>query len=255
VQAGYAACQMITLPTGTTVAWTDQIYSYCERGQSGAFWAEPFNAVSNGAFILAAIAAAMVWTRQPATRRGMSELALTGLVAVIGTGSFLFHTFATRWSAIADVAPIGLFMVAYLAYALRRYLGFGWIGAGAGLLAFAALTQAAFAAPCPAVLEGLVRGGRCLNGSIGYLPAFAMLLAVGIAAGVRRHAAAPYLLASAGVFALSLTARSLDLEVCSASRILGQVRGTHAVWHTLNAVTLVVLLLAAVRHGPAGGRA
>lgn len=231
------------------MTWSEQIFSYCERGQNGAFWAEPFNALSNAAFLLAALAAAIAWARQAPATRGMAEAVLIGLVAAIGLGSFAFHTLATRWAAIADAAPIGAFMFAYAGYALRRYLRLPWIAVAAGVIAFAALLQAAAAAPCPMAMRGLVAGGRCLNGSIGYVPALAMLAAVGSAAFARGHGAAHPLIAASAIFTLSLAARTLDFEVCAASRVLGQLRGTHALWHTLNALTLGVLLFAALRHG------
>jgi hypothetical protein len=32
-----------------------KVYSYCERGGDPTFWAEPLNAISNGAFIIAVL--------------------------------------------------------------------------------------------------------------------------------------------------------------------------------------------------------
>ena len=141
------------------------------------------------------------------------------------------------------------FMFAYAAYALRRFLGFSWAAVALGLAAFAALMLAGFAAPCPLSMRSLVRGDRCLNGSVGYLPALLMLAAVGLHALSQRHPATPALIAASFIFSVSLAARTLDLELCGASRFLGQLRGTHAVWHTLNAITLGLLLIAAVRQG------
>lgn len=226
-----------------------QIFAYCERGQNPAFWAEPWNAWSNVAFLLAAALAYALWRRGPASERGVVELVLISIVAVIGVGSFLFHTFATRWAAFADVVPIGVFMIAYAAYALRRFAGLAWRRVAEGLVLFVIALQLAFALPCPMALRGIVDGGRCLNGSIGYVPAFLMLAIVGAVAMARGHRAGGYLLAAAAVFAVSLTARTLDFEWCRSTLMFGQVRGTHAIWHVLNAVTLGLLLVAAVRHG------
>lgn len=229
------------------MAWTDQVFLYCERGQSGALWAEPLNALSNAAFLLVSLVALGVWRRLPAS--GLSELALIGLTAGIGAGSALFHTFATRWAMAADVVPIGMFMLAYTAYALRRVLGLGWPGVLAGLAIFAGLMAAASAAPCPLSLRALTPGSRCLNGSISYVPAGLMLVAVAVVAARQGHRACGYLWAACAAFAVSLMARTFDLNLCAASMIWGQQRGTHAVWHVLNAVTLGLLLLAALRHG------
>ena len=104
------------------MAWTEQLFRYCERGAEAAFWAEPLNALSNAAFLLAAIAAGRELARWPTGGRRTFEALLVLLVAVIGIGSFLFHTLATRWAMYADVIPIGLFMLAYWGYTLRAYL-------------------------------------------------------------------------------------------------------------------------------------
>ena len=115
--------------------------------------------------------------------------------------------------------------------------------AGAG---FAALSGLAVAAPCPAAVAGLVAGARCLNGSVGYLPALVMVAGVGAVAAARGHVSGPPMSAAAVVLACALIARSLDLEVCPSSVAFGRARGTHALWHLLNAVTLALLLRAAL---------
>jgi len=114
------------------VSWWDQVFRYCERGSDPSFWAEPLNAVSNAAFILAAIAAGISYTRRPRNEPAPGVIALILLVFIIGIGSFLFHTFATRWAAMADVIPIGIFMLSYLGYALRSYLKLNWLCAPSG---------------------------------------------------------------------------------------------------------------------------
>lgn len=231
------------------IDWSEKIFSYCERGGNPGFWAEPFNAVSNGAFLIACLLALIAWARMPPARRGLAELGLILIVAIIGIGSFLFHTIATRWSAIADIAPIGAFMLIFAVYAMRRFLDMHWILVAAGVALFGWLMQLAYSAPCPRALRGLVAGRHCLNGTMLYLPAFAMLTGVGLLAALMRHPSAKYLLAGAAILAASLAARALDQELCSVSALWGQRRGTHALWHILNATMLWLMLLAAVRHG------
>jgi hypothetical protein len=222
--------------------WGQQVFSYCERGLDPAFWAEPFNAISNVAFLVAAAIALGVFLQQPQGRRGSIELGLIGLVAVIGIGSFLFHTFATRWAMLADVIPITLFMIVFLGYALHRFVGLGWIGSLAGLALFIGALFLAESWKC---------GGRpCLNGSLGYLPALAVMGLIGGWLGWRRHPAAGLLLAGAALFAVSLTFRTLDRSICPMTVVAGaRSLGTHFVWHLCNAALLLLLLLAAIRHG------
>jgi hypothetical protein len=222
--------------------WGQQVFSYCERGLDPAFWAEPFNAISNAAFLIAAAGALGAWLRQPGGMRGAVELGLIGIVAVIGVGSFLFHTFATRWAMLADVIPITLFMIVFLGYALRRFVGFGWIVCLAGLALFIGALFLAESWKC---------GERpCLNGSLGYLPALAVMALIGGWLGWRRHPAAGLLLAGAALFAVSLTFRTLDRSICPMTAFAGaRSLGTHFVWHLCNAALLLLLLLAAIRHG------
>lgn len=226
--------------------WQARIFAYCERGASTAFWAEPLNAASNAAFILAAAIGLNLWLRQPDRQRRLVELALVALVFVIGTGSFLFHTYATRWAALADTLPITVFMLIYLFYALVRYLSVGLLAAGFSFLVF-------FAA---LAVTGTVRceGGACLNGSVGYVPALVALGLVGALLAVRRQPAAGAVLLGAGVFLVSLGLRTVDRSLCPLTLVSGRLVGTHFAWHVLNATLLFILLRAAIRHGRAGGR-
>lgn len=225
--------------------WQRQIFSYCERGLDPQFWAEPLNAVSNAAFLIAAGVAYMAWRREREQRRAAIEIALIALVAVIGIGSFLFHTFATRWAVIADVLPITVFMIAYLAYALVRFVRFSRLATALLLALFVLSLWGAESVTCGAQ--------PCLNGSAGYLPALAALAAIGGGLAWSGHAAARLVLAAAAVFLVSLTLRTLDRDLCAATAFLGARRwGTHFLWHICNATLLGILLVAAVRHGRAG---
>ena len=222
-------------------AWHQAIFSYCERGGDASFWAEPVNAISNGAFYVAALLALVTWARGEHGRR-VADLLLIALVFVIGTGSFLFHTLANRWSAIADTAPIGLFMLVYFGYALKRFFRFGWVWTLIGIALFAGAIWQTAGLRC--------NGGACLNGSVAYLPALAALVGTGLFLLVRGHAAWRYVLGGAAVFAASLTFRTLDRSLCPSTYLEGYgPLGTHFLWHVLNATLLYLLLRAAVLYG------
>ena len=231
--------------------WNEQVFRYCERGQDAGFWAEPLNAATNAAFLLAALAAAIDLHKYDPRDRSLVGIALIALVGIIGAGSFLFHTVATRWAALADTVPIGVFMLAYLGYALRVYLGLGWSWTALGLVGFVGALQYADTIECrPALIsEAAAAPGSCLNGTVGYLPAFLAMVGIGAILASRRHPAARYLLGAGGVFLVSMTFRTVDLELCNQTRIAGRALGTHFLWHLLNAVTLYILLRAAVRQG------
>jgi hypothetical protein len=220
-------------------------YGYCER-IGDLLWDEPWNAVTNGAFLLAAAAVFVLWRRSGG--RDRPALVLIGLVAAIGIGSFLFHTRPQPWTLAADVIPIQLFAFAYFALALARFLGWGPVATGFGSLAFmaSALSLSGLLAP---VLPPLLRG------SAGY-GAFLLGLA-GVAGALWRRPgqkATARLIGLAGlVFAFSLTFRTLDRPLCEVIPL-----GTHWLWHLLNATVLYLLLKAAILQGPArfdgGGR-
>jgi len=212
--------------------WSEPVDLYCERTDA-SFWSEPVNALSNAAFLVAAALALDLWRR--GDRKDWPALALIVIVAAVGVGSFVFHTVATRAAILADVVPIGVFIYGYLLLALRRFLHLRVIVAAPIVVAYAAGAQA-LSALAPA---------RLLNGSIGYLPALAALIAVAVAAreqGTRRS-----LGLAAVVFAISLAFRTADIALCPQFPL-----GIHFVWHVLNAVVLYVLLRTAIAARRAG---
>jgi len=201
---------------------------YCERLGPGLL-AEPVNAVTNGAFLIAAW-----WIQARARRLGVSDdRGFTGLAALavaIGVGSTLFHTVATPWALLADVVPILLFQLLFLWLYLRRRTT---LGAAAALLLVALFLVVTLVSRT---------GPQLLNGSLAlYGPTLVLLLVLGWRELQRRQR--PQLLLAGGVFSLSLLLRSGDQLVCPWLPV-----GSHFLWHLLNAV---VLALAAAALMPA----
>ena len=110
--------------------WFRVVDNYCERIDAG-YWSEPVNALTNGAFLVAAVVA---W-RIAARRGDRGGRLLAALVFAIGVGSYLFHTHAQVWSMLADVLPIQAFILVYLYLATVRFFALPWWG---GILAVAA---------------------------------------------------------------------------------------------------------------------
>ncbi|MBG0795715.1 ceramidase domain-containing protein [Methylocystis sp. H62] len=211
--------------------WRAPVMDYCER-QSSAFWAEPANALSNFAFVIAAASAFLLWRR-----RGGADypaLALIIVTASVGVGSFVFHTVATRGAMLLDVIPIAIFIYGYFLLALRRYFRLSMMRAMAITLAFAALSFFA------TTLEAL-------NGSVGYLPALAALAIFAALLWSRsgQRGTARTLAVAALLFAISLVFRTIDRAICPAVPL-----GAHFLWHMLNACVLWLLLRAAIVVGP-----
>lgn len=214
---------------------------YCERTDPG-LWSEPLNAASNAAFLVAA-ALILRHARAPEGGAPFDARLLAALVALVGAGSFLFHTFATVWAAWLDVLFILGFIYAFLARFLARVAGWGRVATVGGLAAYW-LAAKALTAPFPP---------GTLNGSTDYLPPFLALAVLAVWARWRGHAAAARLAAAAGLFAVALGFRTVDLAWCPAWPL-----GTHAFWHGLNAVVLWLAttgLCAADRPGDAAGQA
>ncbi|MGX5777299.1 ceramidase domain-containing protein [Methylorubrum zatmanii] len=211
-------------------SWFEPVRAYCERTDAG-FWAEPVNALTNAAFLLAA---------GLAVRRARGDgpvLALAAVVFVVGLGSFLFHTLANRWSMLADVIPIAVFIYGYFALAMIRFFGLRPLVATAVTLAFAAFNLGL--TPGLDALTGRSVAGLT-NGSIDYVPAILALLGVGLALLPRAPGAARSVLVTAGIFLVSLTFRTVDVASCGSLPL-----GTHFLWHVLNAAVLYRLLVAA----------
>lgn len=213
--------------------WSRPIDLYCERTDP-SFWAEPVNAFSNAAFLIAAVLAFVQW--RGGKTRDVPVLLLIVLTAIIGVGSFIFHTAATAGAELFDTIPIAVFIYGYLALALRRFLCLSWGMVALLLLAFAALSYGE-AASVPA---------GTLNGSHEYLPALGATLLIGLATW--RRPTGRWLVAAGLVFALSILFRSIDNALCPVLPL-----GTHFLWHCLNAVVLYLLLRAAMGEGRMSG--
>lgn len=213
--------------------WFRQVNSYCER-LDASYWAEPVNALTNLAFLLAAL-----WClRRPELEGDAPARVLVGVLALIGVGSWLFHTHAQVWALLADVIPIQVFILLYLGFATCRFFARPW-WAGA-------LAAGLFLALAPLAARALQAMLGPLNGSVGYLPVPIVIAAYALALRARAPATARGLAAGAGILVVSLVFRSLDRAVCPAFPL-----GTHFLWHLLNALMLGWMILVFARAKPA----
>lgn len=210
---------------------------YCER-LSPEFWAEPVNAWTNLAFVAAALWAWTEARKRPPVPRVITLLIT--LTALIGVGSFLFHTFANGLTEWADVVPIWSFVALYVLTAIhlvggvppRRLVQIGAVVAAVVVVVFLA-TGSSEPASGPSVL----------NGSLEYAPALIALCVFSILTLARKHPLSPWAVVATVVFAISLVFRTIDLEICADFPL-----GTHFMWHVLNGAMVALLLQALVRN-------
>jgi len=80
-----------------------------------------------------------------------------------------------------------------------------------------------------------------LGGSLTYAPALATLLALGIYHWMSRKPGPLLLIAAAGVFAVSLSFRTIDESACPLLPV-----GTHFLWHLLNPLVLYLCVRALI---------
>jgi hypothetical protein len=208
------------------MSFWEPINLYCER-TAPSLWAEPLNALTNLAFLIAAAGAFVLWQRSEA--RDPASAGLIAVTALIGVGSFAFHTLATRGAIFLDVVPIALFVYGCLLLALRRFL-YLRLAPAVGILAAFLVASRSLSWILPPDF---------LNGSYEYLPPFAALFIVGLL--IRTSHVSRSILLAAAVFLISLVFRTVDRTVCGNFPI-----GTHFIWHLLNALVLFVLLRTAV---------
>lgn len=214
--------------------WAEQIDIYCERTDA-SYWSEPLNAVTNLAFILAAL---IMWRRSEGVA---AARLLGGILFAIGIGSFLFHTEATQWASLADTAPIGLFILTYLFLTNSDMAGLPTWGAGLATLAFA---------PYAYVAVPLLDRLPFFHISDFYWTVPALLFVYAIGLRNRAPQTARGLALGAALLCLSITVRSVDIAFCTAWPI-----GTHFLWHLFNGLMLGWMIEVYRRHMLATGRA
>lgn len=208
--------------------------AYCERAGDPAFWAEPFNALTNLAFLVAAGLALYDARRRRLPAAGCWYVYfLVAVIFLIGLGSGAWHSVPTGWTLAADVLPITVFIHVYLAAFLARVVGLNvWLSV--------AIVAAFFAAGL--AVDWLTPRGT-LNGSVGYLPAWSAVLAMTIVLHIRAHPLRRDLAIVLAVWTVSLVLRTIDRDICSVLSF-----GTHPFWHLLNALVLYLLMSILIRN-------
>jgi hypothetical protein len=204
---------------------------YCERLDVG-IWAEPINAVTNFAFILAAI---IMWIR---CKNLVEGRVLAFLLFSIGCGSFLFHTFAQTWAAILDVTPILIFILTYIYAANCRFLVWSKRMSITGVILFL---------PYQFLVVSILSSIQFLGSSAQYVPVAILIFFYSALLHKSKTNLSRELFVGATILSLSIFARTIDEPLCLIVSV-----GTHFIWHILNAIMLAWMIEILRRHMLAG---
>lgn len=192
---------------------------YCERLEPG-LWAEPLNAITNIAFFIAGFFALRLAQKENALN-WRSGLLIT-LIFAMGIGSTLFHTVAVTWAMLADVLPILAFQIVFIIVYSQKVIGMKCRYSYALLALFFVTMYVSMQLP-----------REWLNGTLEYAPALIFVTALGLWHFKNAVREKWGLLAAAATFVVSMTLRSIDMQICETLPI-----GTHFLWHCLNGLVL-----------------
>ena len=206
--------------------WFAQFDGYCERTDL-TYWSEPVNAVTNLAFILAAL---LLWQRSAGVPLAR---ALVVILFLIGTGSYLFHTHATLWALLTDVIPIAAFILVYLFAVNRDIVGMrGWM---------AFLATCGFF-PYAAVVVWVTQQLPFFHISNFYWTVPLLLCIYAYPLRDRPGITSGFLIGAA-ILTMSISLRSIDEILCETLPL-----GTHFLWHILNGIMLGWMIHVYARH-------
>jgi hypothetical protein len=202
---------------------------YCEQPIWGA-WFEPFNTLTNLAFVLAGTILLVQIFKKPSHNRSIPAIYLSILLIIIGIGSFAWHLYRTRFTLMIDSIPIMIFVLSFLFLYVFRITHRPWtrLFLFLGFFIYTPLIAWFLGWAFPVFLG---------NGGSGYMAAISYLAVLQI---FNSFYARKLLMPSwriIGIFFLSLLFRQLDIVLCDSLSI-----GTHFLWHILNAVTLYLMV-------------
>ena len=207
--------------------WFETIDGYCERIDA-SFWSEPLNAITNVIFLITAI-----WVL---SRGGLNNKAraLAFILGMIGIASFLFHSVATAWAGALDVLSIVLFTLLYIFVATEDFLGLSRRSALGVTLGFF---------PFSVVVDWLTLPLSFLGSTRIYIPMLVLISLYSLILYKKLPDVSRGLAIGALLLTISMFARSLDLPLCEIIP-----KGTHYLWHVINAIMLGWMIEVYRRH-------
>jgi hypothetical protein len=204
-------------------------HCFCETPRTGALVLQPANSWSSFGFVIIglwiAITAANRAERRATAFAGYAAVWFGLTAIVIGIGSFMLHATLTLWGQFADVLGMYLTSAFLIAYAARRWRGWG----EGGMIALYGLL-------CAVLVTCLILWPETRRWLFAVVLIGAIILELGLARPLRPDIK-PRLFAMG--IALQATAFAIWIldqngTLCSGSSL---IQG-HAIWHLLNAAAL-----------------
>ena len=203
------------------------IDGYCERHGTN-FFAEPINLFTNLAFIIVAF---FMWQRCNGNLRAQ---VLVYLLATIGVGSALLHSFAQTWAALVDITAILIFVLYYLYLANRTFRENSFWVSLIGVSLFFPYTW---------LMISIFSQLNWLDTSAAYIPIALLIGFYALDLRKRKPKVAIGLFIGCMMLLTSIGFRALDLKICESFSL-----GTHFVWHLINALMLGWMIEVYLRH-------
>ena len=189
------------------------------------------NQFSNIAFIIGAIYTWHTWKQYDSD--DYFSLSLIILVALIGLGSFIFHTFPSDKTIWIDLIPIQIFGLSYFAYIGMKYFKASNFKIFMALITFFFVRQY--------WIIYMPRGA--LGGGITHIPTIFLLLSCSLLLLSKYKKFSTMLLTAGIIYILALITRAFDKQITLEFPV-----GAHWVWHILTALTATILILATVQY-------
>ncbi|MCP4486844.1 MAG: ceramidase [Gammaproteobacteria bacterium] len=191
---------------------------------------EIMNQVSNLAFIIGAIYTWLYWKQRGSNDK--FSLTLIILVALIGLGSFTFHTYPSSTTIWIDLIPIQIFGLSYFAYIGLRYFEASKIKIIIALITFFYIRQYWI----------IVMPRGALGGGITHIPTLFLLITCSLFLLSKHKKFSAMLLSAACIYVLALFVRAYDEQISLVFSL-----GLHWIWHILTAITASILIYATVK--------
>lgn len=193
---------------------------------------ETLNQASNITFIIGAAYTWWMWKQKKCNDH--FSLLLIILVASIGLGSFIFHTYPSNKTIWIDLIPIQVFGLSYFAYIGTKYFKASKIKIFLALVVFFYARQY--------WIIYMPRGA--LGGGITHIPTLILLVACSLLLISKHKMFSLTLLTASFFYIMALFVRAYDEQV-SLTFSIGLY---HWVWHILTATTASILIYATVKY-------